>query len=437
MREMKKTARVLFAAFLIAGCGFFLSANGLNLNGVGSKAIAMGGAFIGQADDYSAIFWNPAGLSQMKKSNVSIFGTFLMPSGTYVNQTYGVNAESKAGVYPSGALAFFKPINEKLVVGIAAYVPAGSGAEWDAEQLAPLTLGLSKNGQGEALIWKSMIGVVTISPAVSYKFTDWLSVGATFNANYAFMNLQKPATLRFYVPSFFDLRYAEQYEEHTTAWGFGATFGVMLKPIDKLSIGLTVRTPVTITFKGDATNDIASNVFVQMVNPGIPSESGITRKATWPLWAGLGVSFKPIDKLRLNADLQFTQWSKIQEIEAVYDNAQWQAAFAAGGNLDLKWEDTIQYRFGVEYALSAKLALLAGYYYDPSPAPAETQSILLPEITYNVVTAGIGYKSEKLCLNLCLEYLMGQDVVSPTGSAMPGTHGMNILVPNIAFTYRF
>ena len=51
---------------LIALTGVSLSANGLNLNGVGSKAIAMGGAFIGQADDFSAIFWNPAGLTQMQ-----------------------------------------------------------------------------------------------------------------------------------------------------------------------------------------------------------------------------------------------------------------------------------------------------------------------------------------------------------------------------------
>ena len=153
---------------------------------------------------------------------------------------------------------------------------------------------------------------------------------------------------------------------------------------------------------------------------------------------GLGISFKPMDKLTVNADVQFTQWSKVQEIEAVYDNPMWQALFAAGGKLDLKWDDAIQYRFGLEYAVSEKLALRAGYYYDPTPSPVETLSILLPEFTYNVVTAGFGYKTEKISLDFCFEALMGKDVESPlAGGAMPGTHGMNILVPNIAFTYRF
>jgi long-chain fatty acid transport protein len=234
-----------------------------------------------------------------------------------------------------------------------------------------------------------------------------------------------------------DLKYAEQYEEKTSAWGFGATFGVMLKPMDKLSIGLTVRTPVSITFKGDATNGIANNVWIQLAYPGTPTASAIERKATWPLWAGLGISFKPIDKLTINGDVQYTQWKKIQKIEATFANATWQGLFAAGGALDLKWKDTFQYRFGLEYALSSKFALRAGYYYDPSPSPVETLSILLPEITYNAITAGFGYNTDKLTLSVCLEYLMGKDAESPAGSTMPGTHGMSILVPNIGITYRF
>ncbi len=438
MKQRMTPARLMLTVVLIALTGISLSANGLNLNGVGSKAIAMGGAFIGQADDYSAIFWNPAGLAQMKNSSLSFFGTSLIPTGTYVFPAYGIDAQSKAGMYPSGALTYFKPIHEKLVIGIGAYVPAGSGAEWDVEDLKALSLNLTQDGAGNTLTWKSMIGVISVSPVVSYQISESFSVGASLNVNYAFMKLQKPATFQLPVSPTVTLKYAEQYKEDTTALGVGATFGMMFKPIEKLSVGLTVRTPVSITFKGDATNGLASNPFIQMAAPGMPTESGVERKATWPLWAGLGVSFKPVDRLTLNADVQYTQWKKIQAIEADYDNAMWQAMFAAGGALDLKWENKVQYRVGMEYAVSEKLALRAGYYYDPSPSPVETLSILLPEITYNVITAGFGYKTDKLSLDLCFEALMGKDAESPLpGGTMPGTHGMTILVPNIALTYRF
>ena len=94
MNKTGKTARFLLTVALIACSGLSLSANGLNLNGMGSKAIAMGGAFIGQADDYSAIFWNPAGLTQMQSPNISFFVTDLIPSGTYQFPLLGIDAKA-------------------------------------------------------------------------------------------------------------------------------------------------------------------------------------------------------------------------------------------------------------------------------------------------------------------------------------------------------
>ena len=41
-----------------------MNASGLYLNGLGSRATSMGGAFVGLVDDYSAGYWNPAAVSQ-------------------------------------------------------------------------------------------------------------------------------------------------------------------------------------------------------------------------------------------------------------------------------------------------------------------------------------------------------------------------------------
>jgi long-chain fatty acid transport protein len=416
MKQTGKSARLLWTVALIACCGFSLSANGLNLNGMGSKAIAMGGAFIGQADDYSAIFWNPAGLTQMKSSSISLFVTDLIPSGTYVFPTYGIDAKTKAGMYPSGSIGYFKPINEKLLIGIAAYVPSGTGAKWDGEELKVL----SKNVAYE---WESFMAVITVSPVVAYKFSDMFSVGATFNLNYGMMKIKRPGL--------------GQYTENSNGLAFGATFGAMIKPIDRLSIGLTLRTPTKVKFSGDA----------EMASAGayhFATTSTASREATWPLWLGLGISFKATDKLTINADAQYTNWKKIATIGITYDDTVWQSLKAhpvlgAAFNNDfvLNWKDAIQYRFGLEYAICPKMSVRAGYYYDPSPSPAETLNILLPEITYNAITAGFGYKTDKITIDFCLEYLMGKDQLSPMTGKMPGTHGMSIIVPNVGFTYHF
>jgi long-chain fatty acid transport protein len=424
---MKPMRLVLLSVLLVAltFSPISLQANGLNLNGQGSKAIAMGGAFIGQADDFSAVFWNPAGLTQTKKTSFSLFGTDLIPSVTYKFATYGVDAKSASKMYPSGSVGFFKPISDKLVVGILGYIPAGSGAKWDGEQLKILSY-------NKALLWESMIAVVTVSPTIAYKVADTLSIGATLNINYGMLKLKKPALFAPY-------KLAVQYEEDSTAVAFGATFGMLFKPTDQLGIGLTLRTPTKIKFKGDAKNGLAPILLKAS------ETSDIEREATWPMWIGGGISFKPVDKLTLNADLQYTNWKKIEKIEATYSDAAWQANLSKGASLELRWKDKVQYRFGMEYKLSDQFALRGGYYYDPVVGPDETLTILLPQFTYNVVTFGLGYRTEKISLDLCVEYLMGKErTINPatftnplSDPGMPGVHGMKILVPNISLTYRF
>ena len=39
-----------------------------NFAGVGVRAMGMGGAYVGVADDFTAVYWNPAGLAQMRKT---------------------------------------------------------------------------------------------------------------------------------------------------------------------------------------------------------------------------------------------------------------------------------------------------------------------------------------------------------------------------------
>ena len=423
-----KPMRLVLLSILLVALTFSripLQANGLNLNGQGSKAIAMGGAFIGQADDYSAVFWNPAGLTQMKKTSFSLFGTVLIPTETYKFATAAIDAKTANKIYPSGSAGFFKPLSDKLVVGILAYVPAGSGAEWNGDDLKNLSY-------GKSLEWESMIAVITVSPAIAYKITDDLSLGATLNINYGMLNLKKPALFSAY-------KLAAQYEEDSTAVGFGATIGLLFKPTDKLGIGLTLRTPSKIKFKGDASNGLAPILLKASAT------SDIERDATWPMWIGGGISFKPVEKLTLNADLQYTDWKKLDTIKATYTDAAWQTYFANGTIIDLRWKDKIQYRFGLEYKLSDQFALRGGYYYDPVVGPDETFTILLPQFTYNVVTFGLGYRTEAISLDLAIEHLMGSDrTINPatftnplTDPGMPGIQGMQLWVPNISLTYRF
>ncbi len=411
---MKKFSKVLLVSTLTLIFSISLFSNGLNLNSIGSKASAMGTAFIGLADDFSAVFFNPAGLTQMKEANLTIFGTDLIPTGTYQFEMAGIDTQTDSEMHPSGALAYFKPVSDKLILGLAVYVPSGSGGTWNGDDLAPLTGGIPYN-------WSSKIFAISLSPVIAYQITDNFSVGATLNISYGMLSTESPGV--------------GQYSEDLSGISFGATLGVLFAPSDFISIGASLRTASKINFEGDA-------VMEGFALLGQETTATASRDATWPMVAGIGIAIKPIDKLTIVADAVWTNWAKMDMIEVEYDDPGWQPTLDAVGvdyDYDLRWEDTWQIKLGMEYQVSECLALRAGWYSDPAPSPIATQNILLPNIDYNAITVGIGYKKNKIAIDFGFEYVMGTDRVVPLTEldAMPGTHGMDILVPNLTFTYYF
>jgi len=406
-RILKQTLAV--AAVLMLSTG--LAANGLNLNSVGSKAIGMGGAFVGLADDYSAIFWNPAGMIQQEGPIFSLYGSAIIPTVSYEFALAGIDTQTESKMYPSGAIGYIKPLSDKVTVGILAYVPSGSGATWPGADLAPLAA-------GSVLKWESMVGILAVSPAVAVRLSDKFTLGAALNIYYGLLKIKRPALL--------------QYEENLNGFAVGGTISAMYQPSDKLSFGLTFKTPISVKMEGDATMSGAGAL-------NLSTTATAERSADWPMWIGFGVALKATDRLTFTADLQYTDWQKLTDIPVTYQDPIWQAVFAADSTFELRWESKIQWRIGMEYKLNDTWALRAGYYYDPSPGPIETVNILLPQFTYNWATLGVGYHTDKISLDVAVEFGFGQDREVPLGLeiGMPGTHGMFMYVPNIAFTYRF
>ena len=412
----------------------FAPANGLNLNGLGSRAVAMGGAFVGIANDFSTVFWNPAGAAGFRKEMFGFYATDLIPTATYrltsmIPEVPHVDAKTKTSHYLGGLAAYYKPLSSKVVVGLGIGTPSGLGTMWDGGDFTPIT-------GGTAYDWSSRVGVVSISPLVAVKLSDIVSVGATVNLNYGTFSLKMPAgiVLVGIPPDPLDLG---QYEENMNGWGIGATFGVLVTPSEKLGIGLTVRTPSTVSFSGTA-NMPTLPVYE------LPGSSDLERKITWPLWIAGGVSFRPVPRLLLSADIHWTQWSKLDRITTDYLESAWETLIEMSG-MDVRvldWKDATQLRFGAEYTLNASTALRAGYYNDPAPGPLATLNVLRPSHTFNAVSIGIGKTISDLQLDFGLEYLMGNTRTAVPSlpvlpGAMPGTYGMKIVVPTVSVSYKF
>ncbi len=447
---MKPQKTAFVALLFVLGLNSLALANGLNLNSLGTRALSMGGAFVGLADDFSAIYWNPAGIANFDKRYIGFYGTDVIPSATYLFQaptSLGlvtlVDAKSLTKHYLSGMLTYYQPINERLVAGVGVYVPAGLGAAWDGGdflQMQDFLLEYPTDVNSPAYFWESRIGLVTISPAIAYKVNDQVSIGATFNINYGMFNLKRWAgAIELPDPTgTFDLG---QYEDDQNGWGFGATFGILFKANETLSFGATVRTPSKVHFSG--TTAISNLPLL-----GYSEMSDSERDITWPWWIAGGVAFRPMDDLLVTADLQWTQWSSLDEIETKFKDPAWSLFMVGSGRniTPLHWKDALQIRFGAEYMLYQNVGLRAGYYYDPSPVPDKTLSILLPSYDFNVLTIGIGYDLGGVVLDFGFEYLMGKErevdfakwLLDPAyETAMPGTFKLKIAVPTISVSYKF
>jgi long-chain fatty acid transport protein len=431
---MKKTLSLFLCLALLPALGL---ANGLNLNSLGSRALAMGGAFVGLADDFSAIYWNPAGMSQFTTKTFGFYGTDIIPSGTYlleiptpIGTLTAVDAKSMSKHYLSGMAAYYHPLGERIVAGIGVYVPSGLGSAWEGDDFVLATLPFMRSYE-----WTSRIGMVTIAPGLSYKLNDMFSVGAALNINYGMFSLKR------WAGSYLDVVDLGQFEMSMTGWGMGLTFGVLAKPSDMISIGATLRTPSSISFKGETS--IANLALI-----GPPGTSDVEVKINYPLWLAAGVAVRPLPNLTVTGDLQWSKWSVVDEIKLNYDDPLWQLFMGLGGQdvIPLRWEDALQIRFGAEYKLTDAIALRAGYYMDPAPAPDQTMNVLLPNYDFNVVTLGAGYSLGTLNIDLGFEYLIGKErnisyvdtLVDPDfEDAQPGKYGMKIFVPSFSVTYKF
>lgn len=260
----KRTPALALASALVMTS--LAAANGLNLNGLGTRAQAMGGAYVSLADDFSAVFWNPAGAAGFRKELFGFCATDLMPKGAfgYFSELPAavIDAETKSSHYLGFLGAYYRPIGPKVVVGLGLGTPSAQGVRWDGADFAFHT-------GGTAFDLSSQVRVFSVTPLVAVRLNDWLSVGATLDVDLATLNLKMPGGSA-------DLGEGPvplgQYEEQMTGWGFGATVGVMARPNDRLSVGLTVRTPSTVAFKGSARLSYLSLY-------GLPDSSDLTRSS--------------------------------------------------------------------------------------------------------------------------------------------------------------
>src|ERR1039457_3391846 len=374
------------AGAILATAGMSYGA-GFRINEQGAKAMGMANAFTAQADDPSALYFNPAGISFLKGAQVNL-GSLLIavPETEFSGLTplsNGATVQEKAKrdlfVAPTVYATYsFENLPLTLGLGINSIYPLAKS--WDA----------SSNFRNQ--VTNISIKPINFQPTVSYRFDDLnLAVAAGVDVTYAQVSLQNAI----YTPSLAGPAEFGDLGVDGTATDVGFNLGVLWKPRKDLSFGAAYRSKITLHISGDA-NFIATQptgyALVQSIAPAPFTPGRFTSPAsttiTLPQSANLGVAWKPIEKLTLELDAEWTGWSCFDKLQINFNSAQ----FSALNNnpIPKNWKDAWAYKFGAQYAATPIVDLRAGCAYDTSPVPDSTLGAELPDSDRHNVSVGIG-----------------------------------------------
>jgi len=312
-----------------------------NLTGVGARAAGMGGAFIGVADDATAISWNPAGLTQLDKPEASIVGRGLGEIyevdfdywiETYEDEHAILNFLS--AVYP------FEFSGKQFVAALAVQRQLDLYSYYHEEYSYVDTLELYDYFYETF----SEGGASTISIGLANRIASIFSVGFAANLWVGEAYFESSDIGEEINPDYFcnwDLY-------HRSDWsfsGFNFVIGAMLdlnyvnNPIP-LKMGMVVKTPFDLTVNEDFLLEEYVNDNGNIYDPG-PIESNNSYILGMPLMFGLGASYRLGDNFTLAIDVESRLFGETTLKEDYED--------LTGNDEEMENLDLNQIRFGGEY----------------------------------------------------------------------------------------
>ncbi|NQU06233.1 MAG: outer membrane protein transport protein [Calditrichaeota bacterium] len=471
MTDRKSSLRFNLILILIFAFSSGVFAGGINLAGVGAKALSMSGAFRAISDDWSAMYWNPAGLGgQGTAISLEAKGLFPMtwitPNAPALSTTYddyrlyrnGVKQSSNEALYPAGAFGFTYQINPEVTVGLSVFFPSALGTEWEGLYTAPYA-GYGENPDYPDIAWSSDLMVMDIHPTVGWKMEENVKVGLGIAIRYATINLVSPAIVPSNDGTGARLPFPAQHffidgilDGH--GFGFGYNLGVLVSsPDNPLSIGMSFTSPVNIPIEGTVTQTL----YLPRIAGGgtVVAEPDAEADLPLPMDFGVGLAYDFSPQLTIAADVVWTKWEDMDvlQIKLFGDGL---ADTDGDGVIDpaddteliLNWEDTFRFNVGMNYKFLQVegLETRIGYYFDPTPIPTET---IRPSITdvadKHNVSFGAAYSVNKFIFEAYWEHLFtGDRTAEATDNDhdgvfdnVPGDWRMQVDTFGMQVSYRF
>lgn len=373
----------------LTALGAILAATNANAAGFHLReqsAAAMGNAFAGAtagAENNSYAYFNVAGLTRQKGTQVNVGGTYIIPraeahdiydqSGT---RGQDVNNIVHAAIAPNGTISH--QLNDEVTLGLSLNVPFGMITKYDGSWVG------ADHGVTSKVI------SVTTTPMVAYKATDKLSVGAGLPIQYIKARLSNTVAGT-------GGDYSATMEGDTVDVGY--QLGAMYEFNDDTRIGVGYRSEINHKLKGDISSDIPLPGHSSMLN------QDISARLDTPAMFSVGAYHRINDKWEVMAEYQRVFWNSFDSLD-IYGRDIPDRISSTPEN----WRDTNFYAIGVSYQLDHQWKLRLGFAYDESAVKTADRTPRIPDSDRYWYSMGLNYAySENMTFDFGFTYIQAKE----------------------------
>jgi len=402
---------VAVAGIILTVSGFMLTllavpatsdASGFRILDQGAAATGQSAAFTAQADDPSAIYYNPAGMTQLRGVQL-YFGTNLIGGHTLFTAPNGVTARgdlnnSVAWPPPSNfyITANLKDLGIKVLgdlsVGVGVNAPFGTLYRWP------------NNGPFATALTFQSLELLDIKPTLAYKLNDQFSVGLGMDI-YTFFNFwgegqaeTKNLSTKFTTPTqpFPLINPPFEINGRDTALGFNVSF--MYTPFRNAdgkplaNIGFVYRSQATLHLDGQF---LTGGGGFLSPNGGVFADAHTTLVLP-PVYTG-GIALWPVrDRERewkLELDVDYTGWHSVRNTDVHFSRPPPFDILKVPRN----WNDSITIMIGTEHKWLQvtrlphwEVALRGGFWFSQNAVPDATFSPGVPDADNYSISVGLG-----------------------------------------------
>jgi hypothetical protein len=381
----------LFLLILIVASSTALSseagANSWRTYGLGARAVAMGGAYCAVADDFSAAYYNPAGILEHPGTKFGVGYQFvrqrLKAGGTRVS-----SSRSSDGIYLGGAatIPFTDELKDRVAIGYLFLQPL----------FYSLDLLIPETTAPQFPILESMARMQIVHLAAAFDCVPGVSIGAGATVS---TDLGGALDLEPGVGGFGGVEEVISSVDQEVHPFVSATAGILVK-LGRFSSRLS---PLTVGFTWRDRNYLDLDIPVSVVLSGFLLRLDLTSVFLYtPRQWVLGLAWRPSHDVLLSCDVSYNEWSgyRVPSLSIATKIDIPFIVLKQGVNEAPGFEDTVTPRVGLEYCAYRGAGVdgivRAGYFFEPTPVPEQTGRTNYLDANRHGVSCGVGILLKRL-----------------------------------------